>query len=438
MVTFLQNLVKETPTEKSCKKETNLSIEGVMIVEATLEDILSIPTSVLSMHDEEDVIDSSENVPAKPAETIECKTEAKDESKDSSVKDNKDSTVSSVTKFYATSNDVDKVNSDSSSTTVNSSHLNEGNPLSVKPDGDGSITSPNNLSSEKSSTSAINEMSATTTIKSNTTLAENNNNTSVVNDNDDSMSTKARRISVLPDNSMTSITSKVEKVLKQRNLILLESEAVGSEGSTRDSLNGPILMSKRRNHSIELSQRLLCICNIIRSLSFIPSNASTLFRHPRLMRAIAGSLLLRHKHRRRGAHCYLNDEQVKTEPDDCSKSPCDEQEEKITSSSETPLFAPSSGGSRLTSESVTEGRFCSTVLTEDERTKSIYNDPWWWDCVHQIREDALVTLCNIAHSVDLSELPDDHTALAILESCLHWSICQSSDAIDPFSHGRGR
>jgi len=287
----------------------------------------------------------------------------------------------------------------------------------------------------------INEMSAaTTTTKSNTTLAENNNNTSVVNDNDGGMSTKAsRRTSVLPD--MTSITSKVEKVLKQRNLILLESEAVGCEGSTRDSLNGPILMSKKRNHSIELSQRLLCICNIIRSLSFIPSNASTLFRHPRLMRAIAGSLLLRHKHRRRGAHCYLNDEQVKTEPEeDCSKSPCNEQDEKITSSSEIPLFAAPSSGvtTRLTSDSITEGRFCSTVLTEDERTKSIYEDPWWWDCVHQIREDALVTLCNIAHSVDLSELPDDHTALAILESCLHWSICQSSDAIDPFSsHGRG-
>lgn len=443
VVTFLKSLEKEKRSAvKSCKKEANPSDEGVMIVEATLEDVLSIPTTVLSFED--DVFGNEEDISTKPpvVPTDSCKTEVKTEPKvsvsDQPASENKSNTASNDA-------EADKANNDSSSTTVNSLHLNEGNPLSAKPD-DG-ITSPNNLSSEKSSTPSTNETPPTTSTtnaaaKSNTTLAE-NNNTSAVNDNDDGTSTKERTHALPDDNSMTSITSKVEKVLRQCNLVLLESEAVGCEGSTRDALNGPILMSKKRNHSIELSQRLLCICNIIRSLSFIPSNASTLFRHQRLMRAIAGSLLLRHKHRRRGARCYQSDADSKLDQEDdalktSDNSGQDEQDEEGKGSCpEMHFFVPSCGSNRVMAESVSERAFCSTLLAEDERTKSIYDDPWWWDCVHQIREDALVTLCNIAHSVDLSELPDDHTALVILESCLHWSICQSSDAIDPFSHGRG-
>nr|XP_018669930.1 AT-rich interactive domain-containing protein 1A-like isoform X1 [Ciona intestinalis] len=239
----------------------------------------------------------------------------------------------------------------------------------------------------------------------------------------------------LNDSPRLSLTSRVEKVLEERNVILLEDEAAGSDGSQVDLLLGPVIHQDVCKRQAEVSRRLECLSNIIRGLSFVPGNANELCRQRELMRALSGTLLLRHKHRTRPRHASPHSES------------CDENDEKSDNrsyylnsvglsgkkSKKSDLFAP---------EDKTEGPrqrrlFSATVLDSDENTE-VYTAPWWWDTVRRVREDSLVILSNIAHSVDLSELPDDHVAMAVLEACLHWSVCPSSDASDSFSSSRSR
>uniref|UniRef100_A0A4W6CC40 AT-rich interaction domain 1B n=1 Tax=Lates calcarifer TaxID=8187 RepID=A0A4W6CC40_LATCA len=127
-----------------------------------------------------------------------------------------------------------------------------------------------------------------------------------------------------------------------------------------------------------LSKRCLCVSNIVRSLSFIPGNDSDMSRHPALVLLLGRLLLLRHQHpeRNRSSPSYQRDEQ---------------QERGLSSSKEE----------------------------------------WWWECLSLLRENAMVTLANISGQLDLSTYSDT-ICLPILDGLLHWMVCPSAEAQDPF------
>lgn len=127
-----------------------------------------------------------------------------------------------------------------------------------------------------------------------------------------------------------------------------------------------------------LTKRCLCVSNIIRSLSFLPGNDSDMSRHPALVLLLGRLLLLHHQHpeRNRSPPSYQRDEQ---------------QEQGLSSSKEE----------------------------------------WWWECLSVLRENAMVTLANISGQLDLSTYPDT-ICLPILDGLLHWMVCPSAEAQDPF------
>ncbi|XP_042356461.1 AT-rich interactive domain-containing protein 1B-like isoform X5 [Plectropomus leopardus] len=127
-----------------------------------------------------------------------------------------------------------------------------------------------------------------------------------------------------------------------------------------------------------LAKRCLCVSNIVRSLSFIPGNDSDMSRHPALVLLLGRLLLLHHQHpeRNRSPPSYQRDEQ---------------QEQGLSNSKEE----------------------------------------WWWECLSLLRENAMVTLANISGQLDLSTYPDT-ICLPLLDGLLHWMVCPSAEAQDPF------
>ncbi|XP_030247816.1 AT-rich interactive domain-containing protein 1B-like isoform X7 [Sparus aurata] len=127
-----------------------------------------------------------------------------------------------------------------------------------------------------------------------------------------------------------------------------------------------------------LAKRCVCISNIVRSLSFIPGNDLDMSRHPALVLLLGRLLLLHHQHpeRNRSPPSYQRDEQ---------------QERGLSSSKEE----------------------------------------WWWECLSLLRENAMVTLANISGQLDLSTYSDT-ICLPILDGLLHWMVCPSAEAQDPF------
>ncbi|XP_065822147.1 AT-rich interactive domain-containing protein 1B isoform X3 [Labrus bergylta] len=127
-----------------------------------------------------------------------------------------------------------------------------------------------------------------------------------------------------------------------------------------------------------LAKRCLCVSNIVRSLSFIPGNDSQMSGHPAMVLLLGRLLLLHHQHpeRNRLPPTYQRDEH---------------QEQGLSSSKEE----------------------------------------WWWECLSLLRENAMVTLANISGQLDLSSYPDT-ICLPILDGLLHWMVCPSAEAQDPF------
>ncbi|KAG8583367.1 hypothetical protein GDO81_008387 [Engystomops pustulosus] len=127
-----------------------------------------------------------------------------------------------------------------------------------------------------------------------------------------------------------------------------------------------------------LAKRCICVSNIIRSLSFVPGNDAELSKHPGLVLILGKLILLHHEHPER-----------KRTPQTYEK---EDDEDKGTS--------------------------CS-------------KDEWWWDCLEILRENTLVTLANISGRLDLSCYTES-ICLPILDGLLHWMVCPSAEAQDPF------
>ncbi|XP_041660879.1 AT-rich interactive domain-containing protein 1B [Cheilinus undulatus] len=130
-----------------------------------------------------------------------------------------------------------------------------------------------------------------------------------------------------------------------------------------------------------LSKRCVCISNVVRGLSFVPGNDAEMSRHPGLVLILGRLVLLHHHHPRR----------KRTPP---------------------------------------------SYQREEEQGQACSRDEWWWDCLAALRENTLVTLANIAGKLDLSVYPES-IILPMLEGLLHWMVCPSAEAQDPFCSGGG-
>uniref|UniRef100_A0A3Q2YL65 AT-rich interaction domain 1B n=1 Tax=Hippocampus comes TaxID=109280 RepID=A0A3Q2YL65_HIPCM len=172
-----------------------------------------------------------------------------------------------------------------------------------------------------------------------------------------------------PARSLPSYPFRVHPDGEQDHITLLEDEP-------RCLDETPLSTSSAWQDS--LAKRCLCISNIVRGLSFIPGNDSDMSRHPALVLLLGKLLLLHHQHpeRTRSSPSYQRD---------------DQQDKGLSSS----------------------------------------KYEWWWECLSQLRENAMVTLANIAGQLDLSTYADT-ICFPILDGLLHWMVCPSAEAQDPF------
>lgn len=131
------------------------------------------------------------------------------------------------------------------------------------------------------------------------------------------------------------------------------------------------------NWQDSLARRCICISNIVRSLSFVPGNDHEMSKHPGLLLLLGRLILLHHRHpeRKQAPLTYEKD--------------------------------------------------------EDSDEGMGQRDEWWWDCLGLLRENTLVTLANISGQLNLSIYPES-ICLPLLDGLLHWAVCPSAEAQDPF------
>ncbi|UYV81856.1 ARID1B [Cordylochernes scorpioides] len=133
-----------------------------------------------------------------------------------------------------------------------------------------------------------------------------------------------------------------------------------------------------------LASRCICISNILRNLSFVPGNDAEMSKHPGFLLVLGRLLVLHHKHSLRRA-------------------------------SQRHYGSSGEDGADADADS------CSSLSGDEE---------WWWDTLHGLRENCLVTLANVACQLDLAPFPEE-ISLPLLDGLLHWATCPSSYAQDP-------
>ena len=210
-----------------------------------------------------------------------------------------------------------------------------------------------------------------------TTTTDSNSNS---NSNNNNWSRKAEPLLQIRDPHAT---------LKRRTMDDFEDECY-----TRDE--GSLYMMN--DSQDQLCRRALALSNIFRSLSFIPGNEVDLAKNSTLLVIMGKLLLLHHDHPLRSSHQKNYD-----------------REEDVDFFAVDSVFSSVSSGS--------SGRNGPNGKPDPE---------WWWDTLLSLRENALVMLANMSGSLDLSMYPEE-IVRPLVDGLLHWSVCPSAQAQDPFS-----
>lgn len=138
-----------------------------------------------------------------------------------------------------------------------------------------------------------------------------------------------------------------------------------------------------RRESLEsLSKRCHCLSTIIRNLSFMPENAVIMSHNAALLLVLSRLLAFSHEHHEK-------------------KSFAEVLEERENKSQEK----------------------------ENKEATEIFSDHSF-ETLHLIRMNTFVTISNMGEFLELSDFPDN-IILPLLDSMLHWGVCQSSYAKDP-------
>ncbi|XP_028820122.1 AT-rich interactive domain-containing protein 1A isoform X2 [Denticeps clupeoides] len=172
-----------------------------------------------------------------------------------------------------------------------------------------------------------------------------------------------------PDSAAAECNKESEFLLSRQNVTILEDEPHSKDETPLCTLS---------DWQDSLSRRCTCVSNIVRSLSFIPGNDFEMSKHPGLLLVLGRLVLLHHRHPER------------------KQAPVTYEKED----------------------------------DEDEGV-SCERDEWWWDCLEVLRENCLVTLANISGQLDLS-IYSESICLPLLDGLLHWAVCPSAEALDPF------
>lgn len=166
-------------------------------------------------------------------------------------------------------------------------------------------------------------------------------------------------------------------VLSSGSILTQQSQPTGTilEDEPHSKDEGPLIALA--NWQDSLARRCICVSNIVRSLSFVPGNDHEMSKHPGLLLLLGRLILLHHRHpeRKQAPLTYEKD--------------------------------------------------------EDSEEGMGQRDEWWWDCLGLLRENTLVTLANISGQLDLSVYPES-ICLPLLDGLLHWAVCPSAEAQDPF------
>ena len=200
------------------------------------------------------------------------------------------------------------------------------------------------------------------------------------------------------NNSNSSTTRKTESTLqirdphatlKRRKMDDFEDECyIRDEGSL-------YMMNDSQD---QLCRRALALSNIFRSLSFIPGNEADLAKNSTLLVIMGKLLLLHHDHPLRSSHQKNYD-----------------REEDVDFFAVDSVFSSVNSGS--------SARTGPNGKPDPE---------WWWDTLLTLRENVLVMLANMSGSLDLSIYPEE-IVRPLVDGLLHWSVCPSAQAQDPFS-----
>uniref|UniRef100_A0A8C6SUQ9 AT rich interactive domain 1Aa (SWI-like) n=1 Tax=Neogobius melanostomus TaxID=47308 RepID=A0A8C6SUQ9_9GOBI len=188
---------------------------------------------------------------------------------------------------------------------------------------------------------------------------------------------------ILEDDLKESFVADIGQHQNAKSSLLLASELPQLSKQTGTILEdephskdeGPLVTIN--NWQDSLARRCICISNIIRSLSFVPGNDHEMSKHPGLLLMLGRLILLHHRHPER------------------KQAPLTYEKE------------------------------------EDSEEGTSQRDEWWWDCLELLRENTLVTLANISGQLDLS-VYSESICLPLLDGLLHWAVCPSAEAQDPF------
>lgn len=169
----------------------------------------------------------------------------------------------------------------------------------------------------------------------------------------------------------------IRSILSPGSVFIPRAKQTGTilEDEPHSKDEGPLIALA--NWQDSLSRRCICVSNIVRSLSFVPGNDHEMSKHPGLLLLLGRLILLHHRHpeRKQAPLTYEKD--------------------------------------------------------EDSEEGMGQRDEWWWDCLELLRENTLVTLANISGQLDLSLYPES-ICLPLLDGLLHWAVCPSAEAQDPF------
>ncbi|XP_049844222.1 trithorax group protein osa-like isoform X5 [Schistocerca gregaria] len=135
------------------------------------------------------------------------------------------------------------------------------------------------------------------------------------------------------------------------------------------------------------ARRCVCLSNILRNLTFVPGNEAEFAKNVTFLGLLGKLLLLHHEHPPRA------------------------QKQRNYDREEDADFADS----------------CSSLQGEAE---------WWWDFLHHVRENVLVTAANIAGHMDLGQHPEE-VSRPVIDGLLHWAVCPAAHGQDPFPGSSG-
>lgn len=148
-----------------------------------------------------------------------------------------------------------------------------------------------------------------------------------------------------------------------------------------------------------LAKRCLCLSTLIRNLSFVPGNDVDMAKHQGLLMVLSRLLLLNHEH----PH---------------SKKQVESHKTSSSTEKEIPLF----------NEAELDEKTSDKPCESDDDIDS-GSDEWYWDTMHLLLENCLVTLANMSGQLDLTPFPEE-VSLPLLDGLLHWAVCPSAYAQD--------